>query len=202
MVKPVRPSPRHKPLGVNELRSAAVTKPDQGDTSAGDASDQQRDLKRSLHAEFVAALASDQSLGDGDKAAIERYFAQAIDYASDEPASDGTGDDVNAWREAVGALQADGSVDEDSANRLIRELTRALQPLHQRESRMAIEFSRRMDRDGEESAVAWLCSQTGDQEGDADVAGTASSSGSEASPLRSEVIHSKSRRLRGPPGTG
>ena len=77
------------------------------------------------------------------------------------------------------------------------------QPLQRRESQLAIEFSRRLQTDGEEKALAWFRKEAAAlnnaPEGER-AAPTRPSA--DVSPLRSETIHSRSRRLRGPPVAG
>lgn len=105
------------------------------------------------------------------------------------------------WTNAVDQLTQNGDVSQSEANDLIRQIDQALKPLMRRESQIAVEFSRRIKNDGEENAVAWYKAESAKLK--AAATGAKSSSTFETndiSPaLASEVVNSKSRRLRGPP---
>ena len=129
----------------------------------------------------ISMASSPGAAGRGDTAAT--VAAQVPDRAS--------------WSETVQALQENGAIGGDEANELIRTFESSLQPLERRESRVALEFARRLTTDGEEKALAWFRSQATEASG-----GSKASSPVPQDPgaaLRSEVVNSRSRRLRGPP---
>jgi hypothetical protein len=156
-----------------------------------------------LMQQFDAALQelqNDPSLDGDTREFLRQQFAQALsDVGTGENEPAGIPDRA-VWMDAVEALQASGNISEGEVNDLIRQINHALQPLQRRESQLAIEFSRRMHSDGEERALAWFREES---------AKGIRESNTEASPppppqkssnaLRSDVVNSKSRHLRGPP---
>lgn len=144
---------------------------------------------------FEQLLAADASLDDDMRALLRQQFALAMDAGSDLAAAP----DRAVWMDAVQALQASGELADDDANAVIRQISAAMEPLQRRESRIALEFSRRLASDGEQSALAWFRSQSRQaSEACADDARVAAAS-EVVRPLRGEVVNSRSRRLRGPP---
>jgi len=152
-----------------------------------------------IQRQFQSLLENDTSLDVGQREHMGRFFEQALQDAAASPTS--LSEDVfdtNAWRQTVDQLRLRGDVDQDEADHLIRSLNDALAPLERRESKLAIEFSRRLETEGEEKAIAWLRSQPAH---DADVPPKAQPHpAAEAfTALRTDVVNSRSRRLRGPP---
>jgi len=156
-----------------------------------------------LMQQFDAALQdlqNDPSLDRDTREQLRQQFAQALSDV-------GTGENVPAgipdravWMDAVQALQASGAVKESEANDLIRQINHALEPLQRRESQLAIEFSRRLQTEGQDKALAWFRKESKDA-ADAPRAEPASRPvpSDKSRPLRTEVVNSRSRRLRGPP---
>lgn len=155
-----------------------------------------------LMGEFEAMLASNPAIDREAREQIQADFSRALEDAS-KTAAKATASipDRASWSDTVHALQDNGAIGDEEANELIRTFDASLQPLERRESRVALEFARRLASEGEEQALAWFRSQ----------AVSASAGGASAIPgrsqlddsvrvLRSEVTGSKSRRLRGPPG--
>ena len=98
------------------------------------------------------------------------------------------------------ALQDAGELEGTDAESLIRRLDEALQPLERKESKLAIEFSRRLADDGEQEALEWLRQQADKPQAGSDDTGSKESPGRRpATSLRGDVVNSRSRRLRGPP---
>ena len=86
----------------------------------------------------------------------------------------------------------------DDANAMVRRLTEALEPLQRRESMLAIEFSRRMQAEGEEAALAWFREATSN-ESRADAAQSVPSPADAQPALKAEAVNSRTSRPRGPP---
>jgi hypothetical protein len=105
------------------------------------------------------------------------------------------------WMDALQALQANGSVASDEVDELIRQVNQALQPLQRRDTRIALEFSRRLRTEGEEKALAWFRTETARSRAeDGESAPAAAPPVASVTPiLRGDVVNSRSRRLRGPP---
>ncbi|WP_133000199.1 hypothetical protein [Luteimonas arsenica] len=155
-----------------------------------------------LLGEFDALLAGNPAVDRETRDQLHAEFARALeDAAATAATATAALPDRASWSETVQALHENGAIGDDEANNLIRTFDASLQPLERRESRVALEFARRLASEGEEQALAWFRSQ----------AVSASAGGASAIPgrsqlddsvrvLRSEVTGSKSRRLRGPPG--
>src|SRR5690606_24208748 len=107
--------------------------------------------------------------------------------------------DRGVWAEVVKSMQGSGAINERDASDLMRQLDAAIAPLQARESRLAIEFSRRLQSDGEEAALAWFREQIAQDEIEAANKAAAAPDAAKERPLRTEVTQSRSRRLRGPP---
>lgn len=155
-----------------------------------------------LLGEFDALLAGNPAVDRETRDQLHAEFARALeDAAATAATATAALPDRASWSETVQALHDNGAIGDDEANNLIRTFDASLEPLERRESRVALEFARRLASDGEEQALAWFRSQ----------GVNASGGGASAIPgrsqvddtvrvLRSEVTGSKSRRLRGPPG--
>ncbi|MEZ0472850.1 hypothetical protein [Luteimonas salinilitoris] len=153
-----------------------------------------------LQQQFQAILQDDATLGSEQRDQMARFLEQSLENAaaSTGPAS-GEAFDRAAWMETVELLRRSGGVPEDEADDLIRRLNDALEPLERRESQLALEFSRRMATEGQEKAVEWLRSQT-EKESVQKAQESAALPQDDHPPMRNEVVRSRSRRLRGPPG--
>lgn len=193
---PQRPSPRpalQRPAMLGAGQVATPTQAKTGDSGVDD-----------LMQQFNAALQDlqgDSSLDPATRAALQQQFAQAMsDMGKAEGATAGI-PDRSMWMDAVQALQASGEVSESEVNNLIRQINQALQPLQRRESQIAIEFSRRIQSEGQDKALEWFRAETGKVSSESSTGTVHSSPPSDVPPLlRSEVVNSRSHRLRGPPG--
>lgn len=170
-------------------------------TDGTDGNTGQPDLQAGLDElmrDFDAALAETHGLDKAEQDHVRQIFADAL---ADAAANPGISEmpDRSAWIETVESLQHLGAVDADEANHLVRQLDDALQPLQSTESRLAIEFSRRMQQDGEEAALAWLRETKSGNQAAAAVMGNGTPNDLMLPPMGSEVVNSRSRRLRGPP---
>lgn len=199
---PRRPTPRpalQRPAMLGATTPVAA----QQDSSAGSAERASSVAQISeLMQQFDAALQdlqNDPSLDRDTRELLRQQFSQAMEDIQQVEGAPAGIPDRAMWMDAVQALQASGEVSEDEVNQLIRQINQALEPLQRRESQLAIEFSRRLQTEGQENALAWFREASTAQSGsDKDV--HAAPSQLEASPpSRSEVINSRSRSLRGPP---
>lgn len=175
-----------------------------GGASAGQAMGAGADVRSGMNdflRQLDVALREDPSLDRDARDALMQQFEDAMSGAAANGASPASFDRA-IWMDAVQTLQSSGAMGEGEANDLIRQINQALQPLQRRESQLAIEFSRRLQIEGEEKALAWFRKEA--------AALTSNSAGTErsslppadvVSPIRSEVVNSRSRRLRGPPGS-
>jgi hypothetical protein len=148
--------------------------------------------------QLEATLQEDSGLDRDARDALMRQLEDTMSEAATNSASLATIADRAIWMDALQALQSSGAIDEREANDLIRQVNQALQPLQRRESQLAIEFSRRLQTEGEEKALAWFRKEAAILASGADAEHPPPPS-VEVSPLGSEVINSRSRRLRGPP---
>lgn len=148
-----------------------------------------------------SALREDPSLDRDARDALMQQFEDAMGGANngDAGASIAALADRSLWMDAVQSLQSSGAMGENEANDLIRQINQALQPLQRRESQLAIEFSRRLQTDGEEKALAWFRKEAAALNNDTTAEPVSARPSADVSPLRSEVVNSRSRRLRGPP---
>ncbi len=147
------------------------------------------------------ALQDDPSLDRDARDALMQQFEDAIAGAGSHGATAAAFADRSVWMEAVQSLQSSGAMGESEANDLIRQINQALQPLQRRESQLAIEFSRRLQTEGEEKALAWFRKEAAALTINAADSERSPLPSADVSPIRSEVVNSRSRRLRGPPGS-
>lgn len=197
--RPHRPGPKQPALqqpilldrGAGSMQSIAAS-------AAADVKAGMDDFLRQLD----AALQEDPSLDRDARDALMQQFedAMSVDGNNGGGASLAALADRSLWMDAVQSLQSSGAMGENEANDLIRQINQALQPLQRRESQLAIEFSRRLQTEGEEKALAWFRREAAalSNGGGAERTSVPTPS-ADVSPLRSEVVNSRSRRLRGPP---
>jgi hypothetical protein len=155
-----------------------------------------RQFEEALH-----ELENDPSMDLATRTMLRDEFTQAMrdmkhgsDTAVEIP-------DRAMWMDALQALQASGAVATDEVDELIRQVNQALQPLQRRDTRIALEFSRRLSTEGEEKALAWFRTETAKnkaEEGES-VSAAAPPVATVSPILRGDVVNSRSRRLRGPP---
>lgn len=185
---PPRPRQRREPSAPVVLDGGALQSPGQGLV------DDENEARSGKIEAFEQLLGADASLDDDMRALLRQQFELAVDAGVDAAVAP----DRSVWMDAVQALQASGELAEDDVNGVIRQINAAMEPLQRRESRLALEFSRRLATDGEESALAWFRSQSRQAE-QAAAGDVPAVSGEVVRPLRGEVVNSRSRRLRGPP---
>jgi hypothetical protein len=154
-----------------------------------------------LLAEFENGLQDHHELDAETREAMREQLKQLMaDAAATSGGAAFNVPERSEWVQAVEALQKSGELKEDDARDLMRQLDEALAPLERRESKLAIEFSKRLSTEGEDSALAWLKQEA------AKLTETqktpAPATRQNKSSLRSEVVNSRSRRLRAPPRLG
>lgn len=157
-------------------------------------------LMGQLLGEFDAVLADNAGLDREAREQLHAEFARALEDAA-ATASTAAAElpDRASWSETVQALQENGAIGGDEANELIRTFDSSLQPLERRESRVALEFARRLAVEGEENALAWFRAQATAASGTAAKGPTGAPLDDVGAALRTETVNSRSRRLRGPP---
>lgn len=155
---------------------------------------------RDLLGQFDALLAGNPAVDRETRDQLHGEFARALeDAAATAATATASLPDRASWSETVQALHANGAIGDDEVNALIRTFDTSLQPLERRESRVALEFARRLATDGEEQALAWFRAQSAAATGGAHAAQGRSAPLDAAPALRTDVVSSRSRRLRGPP---
>ncbi len=123
-------------------------------------------------------------------------FREAIETAELSPPLAAV--DRDGWLRTMEALARNGLLNEQDHNALLRQFDEAMAPLQGKNVEVMLEFARRLQRDGQDNALLWLSEQSASsQEEDA------KSSGTQEQPtlLRQSITRSRSRRLRGPPGS-
>lgn len=193
---PQRPAPRPALQRPTMLDGTSHASPERAQAASGDPG--MDELMRQFDA-ALQEMQSDPALDPATREMLHQQFAQAL---SDMGTVEGAVADIPdraMWMDAVQALQASGEVSEGEVNDLIRQINQALQPLQRRESQLAIEFSRRLQTEGQEKALAWFRKES---KGLSDVPKAEASRIApleKTRPLRTEVVNSRSRHLRGPP---
>lgn len=167
------------------------------------ASDVDPVVKTGLQKEFESALeglAGDGTLDQGTRDALHAQFVDAMAAIESNDISAAGIPDRAMWMDAVQSLQQSGQLAAGEVDGLIRQINQALAPLQRRESQLAMEFSRRLETDGEEAALAWFRSAS-DASRDGATARVAvpATHADNVAVLRTDVTNSRSRRLRGPP---
>lgn len=192
-----RPAPRSEApgtLAVAEPAAAGAASP--APDGAVSMESLLKEAMQELEQQFQAVLQDDASLDVETREQFGQLFQQALEDAAASPDLDAEPDSAE-WVGAVEALRQGGGVADDEANQLIRRINDALAPLQRKESRLAMEFSRRLAADGQEKALAWLRDA---REAEQRASKEAVELPRDNHPsLQDEVVNSRSRRLRGPP---
>lgn len=146
--------------------------------------------------QFEQMLGSQPGLDPDARKQLGQQFSDALRQAT--PAGEYELPSRESLVSDVEALREHGGMSDDDANAMVRRLSDALEPLQRRESQLAIEFSRRMQADGEAAALEWFREAT--RGGAEDQQDQAAGSFLDSGPvLKTEAIHSRARRPRGPP---
>lgn len=189
------PAPRKRPTAVPAAVGARAVPVAQAPADAG--SDALQDGVDQIAREFEVTLSQDASLDADQRAAIAEQFGAALQQQLDAGPGLPTLPDRREWTDTVDGLKRSGALSESDAAELIRQLDEAFTQFERHETKLAIEFSRRLATDGEASAMAWLREQQAQSAEDT----AAAPADDHAAPraLRGDVVNSRSRRLRGPP---
>lgn len=198
--RPAAPADRRPATAGAPAGGIGRTEANGGAHAAADADEAE---KQALLQQFLGLLGDDPSLDDATRAQIEAELGNAL--AAIEPSEVPEAPDRAVWMDAARALQAAGAVSDDEANALFRQLDDALASFDRKESKFAMEFSRRMARDGEEAALAWLRQNRHVllDEGSGDARQVVVPLGvGEPPAMAADAIRSRARRVRGPPRAG
>src|SRR5690554_5119630 len=199
---PIR-RPHHSPAGnvgaTAALHAVAAGPTAQQDNAAGqdnEVADLVQQGMDQLISQFQQMLGQQPDLDPEAREELGRQFGEALRQA--EPSGDF---DVPTRDELAGQIdemREQGAMSDDDANAMVRRMTDALEPLQRRESRLAIEFSRRMQAEGEEAALAWFREATRN-DSRADAAQGVPSPPDAQPALKAEAVNSRTSRPRGPP---
>lgn len=194
----LRPPPRRPASQVSALRPGMLAVP--GIPTQPAAEDVAADTRQLLQQQFQDVLQEDLGLDRETLELLKVQFGHALEEVQAQQDAHPGIPDRAQWMDAMQALQASGQVSESEVNDLIRQINQALQPLQRRESQLAIEFSRRIGTDGQEKALEWFRQESARaQSSEAEPAASAEAPADVSPLLRSDVVNSRSRRLRGPP---
>lgn len=136
--------------------------------------------------------------GDDDELDfVIEHMRKAVAAADLRP--EATGIDRSAWVDTLEALAGDGLLVGQESEDLIRQFGEAADPLQTREAQVALELAQRIERDGERAAMEWLAALRSGSAPARDGGGALD--GSPVLPGKQSITRSRSRRLRGPPGS-
>ena len=159
--------------------------------------------QQALLEQFQGLLQQEGTLASDDRDELVRVFENALqDAAASNGQAASNAFDTATWHETVDMLRQGGFVEQDEADHLIRSLNEALAPLQRRESQLAMEFSRRVETEGQEKALEWFREASKASQEASGGRDTVAPTPDKATvtPLRADTVNSRSRRLRGPPG--
>lgn len=148
-------------------------------------------LERSLRA--TAPSGDDEELDF-----VIQHMRKAVASADLRPES--TGIDRSAWVDTLETLASEGLLVGQEREDLIRQFGEATDPLQSREAQVALELAQRIERDGEHAAMEWLAALRSGSAPALDAGGGALEGGP-VLPGKQSITRSRSRRLRGPPGS-
>lgn len=193
---PIRKRPV-EPSGESGLYAAVVGAEDVN-SRVDVASTAGEDLRAGFLERIRLELSDQHMLDAGEIDELMAHFHSAVMSAPLEPATSTL--DVSRWIEVLEELAAantQAGVDDDDHNALLRQIGELRTSFDNPELQIALEYSRRLQADGEAEASAWLARRRAEQ-GDASVAEQAGDHGA-ASVIPQSIVRSRSRRLRGPP---
>lgn len=199
-----RPAPRKRPPPKGRAlltqpgdAGAAVTTSSKADVDA----EAQNQVAQEVLRDFEDALSNEPSIDPATRAQLSSYLREAVEEAVKHPVL-AKAPTLAAVRKLAQRLEATGPEGQLEAASLTRTMESALAVFEQKETKVALEFSRILSEQGQEQALAWLRTQQMPDASDAQETSSGPTSRNPASPLKSEVAKSRSRRLRGPPGRG
>lgn len=171
---------------------------DDGAQPSASVEDLVEEMRGELLGQLEEIMRGDASLDQADRDQLLEHFSNA--FGAGDGSTAAGGDVESALNDSARQLKEIGASQDDGSGDLVRELNRALEPLERRETKVALEFGRRLQADGQSSALAWLKEQQQADEVETASAKHAVPDGSHAVGVsRDTVTKSKSRRLRGPP---
>lgn len=173
--------------------------PTPASASDGAASFDAHKASQELLQEVRELLRADVELDEGQRELFGAHFAQALQAVVEQQGQAAETVDRTLWRQALSDLEVDGDVSPTDAADLSRRVEGALLPLERRPTQVALEFSRRMQEEGSEKALAWLREQRAGSDESTVSAPMVPSSSAPAVVGGDDVTKSRSRRLRGPP---
>jgi hypothetical protein len=186
-------SGRLAPATENPVQQDAEHAPAEGNDSD--------DLRQQVLEEFRGSLHDKHGLDREEREALAHEFELALESAP-RSAEIMESLDPEQWHRTIDAFVEEGLVDADEATRLRQRVDEAFRPLASGKGKLVLEFSQRLERDGEAAALEWLHTQdlAGFDEPAQPVAGILPSAARKRRvPQPQDVTASKSRRLRGPP---
>lgn len=140
--------------------------------------------------------ATAQPGGDEDLDFVIEHMRKAVAAADLRPAG---GVERTAWVDTLEALASDGLLQGNEREDLIRQFGEATDALQTGDAQVALELAQRIERDGEQAAMEWLVSLRAGGTPSREVGGTIGEAPIVAG--KQSITQSRSRRLRGPPGS-
>ena len=140
--------------------------------------------------------ATAQPGGDEDLDFVIEHMRKAVAAADLRPAG---GVERTAWVDTLEALAGEGLLEGNEREDLIRQFGEATDALHTPDAQVALELAQRIERDGERAAMEWLASLRAGDAPARQVGGTIGETPVIAG--KQSITQSRSRRLRGPPGS-
>ena len=147
-------------------------------------------------AEFESALREQPGIGPEGLDFLMPFMRDAVEQASLAPSRVEL--DAKSWMATFDAIVGD-TLDEAERNAFVRQLNEAIEPLNEAGTKVALEFARRLQSDGEVAALDWLAEQRRAAEKEAAAAASPGDRRSVPAPGPQTITRSRSRRLRGPP---
>jgi len=188
-------APRKRPEAVTSVGASARASNSEIKDSGrqpGDAA-AATDLKQEVVQKFEASLREQPKLDAEGLEFILEQFRQAVFNAPLEPGIVPL--DADSWAPTLNDLVQNGLLEEDERNALARQFEQAAAVSQGNDTKIVLEFAKRLKRDGEASAMEWLTRQPdGLRGGETPVNESILAEGKQA------ITRSRSRRLRGPPG--
>ena len=163
-----------------------------GEHDSAELADKDSALKQRAVSDFEASLRAQSGLDSEGLEFILQNFRQAIDEAPLDPGLMPL--DADSWAQTLNGMVANGLIDEDERNVLARQFEQAISPSQGKDAQLALEFARRLQSDGEQSAMEWLATQGKPSRKSSEVP-----SRDVVADGKQSITKSRSRRLRGPP---
>ncbi len=137
--------------------SQSPTKPHHATSHDADVAQIVQKGQAELQQQFESFLGGEQGMDAAERQEMARLFQQSmVDASTTGPEQQF---DRNAWRNTVESLQQSSGMSDDEAAQLIRSLNNALDAFESRESQLVLEFTRRIESEGEAAALAWYRNQ-------------------------------------------